>query len=228
MKAKLVYKGKSKDVYENGDGNYVFQFKDDVTGGADGVVDPGANHVIGKIDGVGKENLRLTEFFYSLLNELGFNTHYVSSNVNKGQMVVKPAILFGNGVEIIVRKKATGSFIRRYGEYIKEGDKLDYYVEATLKNDERGDPFITGATLELLNIMTKTEYGELIVLAKRIASVVSDKLEKAGLELWDIKFEFGKVEGKIALIDEISGGGMRCFKNGKNVSAIDISKILLS
>ena len=41
---KLVYKGKTKDVYELEDGNYLLQFKDDVTG-ENGVFDPGANTV---------------------------------------------------------------------------------------------------------------------------------------------------------------------------------------
>ena len=38
---KLKYRGKTKDVYELEDGNYLLKFKDDVTG-KDGVFDPGA------------------------------------------------------------------------------------------------------------------------------------------------------------------------------------------
>jgi len=224
---KLIYKGKSKDVYDIGDGNYLFLFKDDITGGADGVIDPGANQVIGKVDGVGKENLRLTEFFYKVLNQKGFNTHLVSADPDKGQMVVKPAVMFGKGIEVIVRKRATGSFIRRYGDYVNDGDKLDYYVELNLKNDERGDPFITKEGLEFLGIMTGDEYNILADLAKGICKVVEEELKRVGLELWDIKFEFGKVDGKIALVDEISGGCMRCFKGGEAVGAMDIAKLMV-
>ena len=36
--------------------------------------------------------------------------------------------------------EAAGGFVRRYGRYIKEGTPLDYLVEVTLKDDERGDP----------------------------------------------------------------------------------------
>jgi len=227
MKTKLLYKGKSKDVYDLGDGNYLFQFKDDVTGNADGVIDPGANQVIGKIEGVGKENLRLTKFFYELLNKKGFNTHFVSADVDKGQMVVRPAVMFGKGIEVIVRLRATGSFVRRYGDHINDGDKLDYYVELNLKNDDRGDPFITKEGLEFLKIMTGDEYDVLVDLAKDICKVVEEESGKVGLELWDIKFEFGKVDGKIALVDEISGGCMRCFKGEAAVSAMDIAKLMV-
>ena len=41
---KLVYKGKTKDVYTSEDGNYLLKFKDDVTG-EDGKFDQGANAV---------------------------------------------------------------------------------------------------------------------------------------------------------------------------------------
>ena len=65
----LVYKGKTKDVYELEDGNYLLKFKDDVTG-TNGVFDPGANTVGLTIEGVGKAGLRLTKFFYEKLNNM--------------------------------------------------------------------------------------------------------------------------------------------------------------
>ena len=41
---KLVYTGKTKDVFALDNGNYLLKFKDDCTG-KDGVFDPGANSV---------------------------------------------------------------------------------------------------------------------------------------------------------------------------------------
>ena len=42
------------------------------------------------------------------------------------------------------RLKATGSFIRRYGEYIADGTVLEGgYVETTFKDDAKGDPLVT-------------------------------------------------------------------------------------
>ena len=40
-------------------------FKDDVTG-ADGVIDPGANTVIGQIEGKGNASLRMSSYFFEL------------------------------------------------------------------------------------------------------------------------------------------------------------------
>ena len=41
---KLLYSGKTKDVYELSSGDYLLKFKDDATG-QDGVFDPGSNAV---------------------------------------------------------------------------------------------------------------------------------------------------------------------------------------
>lgn len=53
---KQVYQGKTKDVFELDNGNYMLKFKDDVTG-ENGVFDPGANTVGLSIDGIGKAKL---------------------------------------------------------------------------------------------------------------------------------------------------------------------------
>ena len=50
---KLVYTGKTKNVYALENGNYLLKFKDDCTG-KDGVFDPGENAVGLTIDGVGE------------------------------------------------------------------------------------------------------------------------------------------------------------------------------
>ena len=116
----LVYKGKTKDIYKLEDGNYIFKFKDDVTG-EDGVFDPGGNTVVSKVEGMGKSNLRVTKFFFDKLKELGIPTHYIDADLDNNTMTVMPAKLFGKGVEVILRYRAVGSFIRRYGAMQRKG-----------------------------------------------------------------------------------------------------------
>ena len=221
----MIYKGKTKDVYDNGDGNYLLQFKDDVTG-VDGKFDPGANAVALSIEGVSKSCVRLTEFFFTKIEEAGIATHFVSADVEKAQMVVRPATMFGKGVEVICRLKAVGSFLRRFGDYCTEGQELDFLVETTLKDDERGDPPITKDQLDCLGILTAEEYEILKDLTKRITGIIKDELAKKGAELYDIKLEFGRVDGKIMLVDEVSGGSMRVFKDGKSVAPLDLPTVL--
>ncbi|MCL2633713.1 MAG: phosphoribosylaminoimidazolesuccinocarboxamide synthase [Oscillospiraceae bacterium] len=224
---KHVYTGKTKDVYELDDGNYLFKFKDDACG-ENGVFDPGANQIIGKIDGKGMAGLAISEYFFNRINSAGYPTHFIGCDVNKGEMKIRPAKNFGNGIEVICRYKATGSFIRRYGAYIKDGESLDALVEITLKDDERGDPFITRETLVALNILTLNEHDELIILMKNIVGIIKNEISAKGMELIDIKLEFGKDKnGKIMLIDEVSADIMRVYKNGKSVEPLEFTKIML-
>lgn len=225
----LLYKGKTKDVYDLKDGRYLLKFKDDVTG-KDGVFDPGANTVGLTIEGVGKAGISITKYFYELFNRRGIPTHYINADVKDATMTVLPAKMFGKGVEVICRYRAVGSFIRRYGLYAKEGQVLDSYVEVTLKDDEREDPLITDEALEMLGIMTKEEYMILVRLTKDISQIIKDELEKKGIELYDLKLVFGRVgeDNHIALIDEVSGGNMRAYKDGKKLDPIELEKIILS
>jgi len=224
---KLVYKGKTKDVYQLENGNYLLKFKDDVTG-ENGKFDPGANTVGLTIEGAGRAGLRLTKYFFEILRENDIPTHYIDADIDNATMTVKPAEMFGKGLEVICRYRAVGSFYRRYGAYISEGTPLGAFVEVTIKDDDRGDPTISGDALEALGILSKDEYKILKNQTIRIAGIVKDELSKKGLDLYDIKFEFGRVkpDDSIALIDEISGGNMRVYRNGEYVEPLELEKIM--
>jgi len=222
----LVYRGKTKDVFAAGDGRFLLQFKDDVTG-TDGVFDPGANQVGLSIAGVGSAGVRLTEFFFARIEAAGIPTHFVSADVEKAQMTVKAATLFGKGLEVVCRVRVTGSFLKRYGDYCAEGQPLDYFVEVTLKDDRRKDPPITKDALVALGIASADEYEELKALTQKITGVVRAALAEKGVELYDIKLEFGRVDGRVVLVDEISGGNMRAFKDGVYIQPLDLPGVLL-
>ena len=223
---KLIKEGKTKNVYELPDGNYLLKLKDDATG-KDGVFDPGENSVGLTIAGLGRKSLELTKYYFEKLNGLGIPTHYISCDLDEVTMTARPAELFKNGLEVVCRLKAAGSFIKRYGAFIKEGAELDSLVEFTLKDDGRGDPPITKDTLSELGIMTGKEFKQIKKLTKKITGILKKDMAENGLDLYDIKFEFGKIDGKIALIDEISGGSMRVFHNGKIVEPTGIGDYLI-
>lgn len=224
---KKIRNGKTKTVFEAEDGNILLHFKDDVTG-AEGHIDPGANFVIGKVEGKGNASLRLSKHFFELLQNSGIPTHYIEANLSDNTMLVKKAVTFGDGLEFICRLKAAGSFVRRYGKYIKEGQPLNYLVEITLKDDERGDPLINDQTLSQLNLMTAEEVIAAKELTEKVTKIVQHECERFGLELVDIKFEFGRVDGKLAVIDEISGDNMRVRKDGKSIEQMELCRIICS
>ncbi len=223
---KLKYKGKTKDVYELEDGNYLLQLKDDATVGEDGTLDPGGNTVGQQIEGLAKASLKMTKYYFEKMNAAGINTHYITCDLEQANMTVKPATQFGGkaGIEVICRLKAVGSFLRRYGDYCQEGQDLDYYVEVSLKDDLRGDPMISKDALSMLNIVTKDEYEDLVRLTKQATKIIRDDLKEKGLDLYDIKMEFGRIDGQIALIDEFSWGVMRVYKDNTWLQPFELSE----
>ena len=222
---KLVYTGKTKNVYALDNGNCLLKFKDDCTG-KDGVFDPGENSVGLTIDGVGDVNLRMSIYFFEKVNAAGIKTHFVSANLDDTTMEVLPAKVFGKGLEVICRYKAVGSFIRRYGDYIEEGADLPAYVETTFKDDAKGDPLVNKDALVALGVMTDKQYDDIKLMTQQITKIVADDLLEKGLVLYDIKFEFGyDPEGNVMLIDEIASGNMRVYKDGKYIDPMTLSKL---
>lgn len=222
-----IYQGKTKDVYKLENGNVLLKFKDDCTG-KDGVFDPGENSVGLTIEGIGKANLETSIKFFEILKEAGIKTHYVSADVDNATMEVLPATVFGHGLEVICRLKATGSFIRRYGDYIADGTVLEGgYVETTFKDDAKGDPLVTKDGLIALGVMSGEMYDSMKEQTLKITRIVADELAKKGLDLYDIKFEFGYNNNEVILIDEIASGNMRVYKDGKIVEPVELTKIIL-
>ena len=225
---KTIYEGKTKNVYGLDNGNVLLKFKDDCTG-KDGVFDPGENSVGLTIEGIGKANLITSIHYFELLKKAGIKTHYISANIDDATMEVLPATVFGHGLEVICRLVATGSFIRRYGEYIKDGTPLEGgYVECTFKNDEKGDPLVTSEGLAALGVMSTEMFNSMKEQTLKITKIVADDLKSIGLDLWDIKFEFGYNNGEVILIDEIASGNMRVYKDGKIVDPVELTKIIIN
>ena len=225
---KLVYTGKTKNVYALDNGHYLLKFKDDCTG-KDGVFDPGENSVGLTIEGVGDVNLRMSIYFFEKINAAGIKTHYVSADLNNTTMEVLPAKVFGKGLEVICRNRAVGSFIRRYGALIESGAKLPAYVETTIKDDAKGDPLITKDALVAIGVMTQEQYEDLKAQTQAITKIVADNLAEKGLELYDIKFEFGYApDGKVMLIDEVASGNMRVYKDGEYIDPMKLNELFFA
>ena len=228
MEKKLVYTGKTKNVYALENGNYLLKFKDDCTG-KDGVFDPGENSIGLTIEGVGDVNLRMSIYFFEKINAAGIRTHFVSADLKDTTMEVLPAKVFGKGLEVICRYKAVGSFYRRYSDYVEEGADLPAYVEMTFKNDEKGDPLVTKDGLVVLGVMTEEQYDAIRDMTKQITKIVADEMTARGMVLYDIKFEYGyDADGKVMLIDEIASGNMRVYKDGKYIDPMTLSELFFA
>ena len=213
---KKLYVGKTKDVYLRQDGNIVLRFKDSVTG-FEGQIDPGGNEVLAEVAGKGGASLKSTLYFFDLLEKANIPTHFLGLGKAFGHgldsIVVRRARMYH--LEVICREKAWGSFVRRYGNYVDQGAPLPTLIEFTLKDDEGGDPLITEDALVALDIVSSKTLAHIKYVARKATDVIKQDLAQKGLELVDIKYEFGEVDGKSMIVDEISGDSMRVLKEGR-------------
>lgn len=217
-----IYSGKTKDIYALPNGNLRLVFKDDVTG-ENGVIDPGANTVIGQVQGKGRMSLAMTDYFFKQFHTAGIPTHLVAVDLEHNAMEVRraeppgKAISGTGGLEFICRTMAYGSFVRRYQKYLRETQqKLDYLVEITLKDDERGDPLINDDAIVALGLLSRAQLEQAKELTRRIARIVEADLRAKQLILVDMKIEVGLIDGQVVLIDEVSADAMRVMdQDGK-------------
>lgn len=224
---KVLYQGKTKDVLEVDAHHVLLKFKDDVTG-KDGVFDPGENQVGLQIEGQGMNNLMMSDYFFTLFEKEGIKTHKVKSDLEKATMLVRKATPFGNGLEVIVRFKAMGSFLRRYGDVVKAFDDLNGLIEFTLKDDVLGDPLIVEDALVALKILSEKELETIKAYTTKTAHIIKDVCAHKNLDLIDLKLEFGKdlETDEILLMDEVSSGNMRVYQDGSMVDSLELAYIL--
>ena len=222
-KMALLQRGKTKDVYSHGDYTLELKFTDRVTKNDKGEVDPGGNNVSDSLlDGQGCACLSMTSTIFKYLADNGVPTHMVSSDLDNMSMIVRKAVTFKPGLEWVCRWRGTGSFIRRYKTVpgAKDGMVFDTPVfEITIKDDEGGDPLIVHDSIVALGMMDADTLKELVALNAKAMGLIHDLFKQKGLDLWDIKIEWGKdaETGKLMLIDEVSANGCRAYDmSGKN------------
>jgi len=236
---KKIYDGKTKDVYRHSDGKILLKSKDDVTGWiiteADGstriVEDPGANSVVGRVEGLGLKNIKSSAYYFDLFEKAGIATHYIGSDFENATMLVRDADQIGCGLECIVRYFAMGSILRAYPAYLTKGRPLHDFFEITTKDDAAGDPRISRDLLASPDFgapMTDAQYEECRQLCLKAAELIRDDLASIGYTLIDIKFEIGRIDGHTRIIDEVSAGIMRVYKGDISVDDNKLSEEELS
>lgn len=218
-----IYSGKTKDLYTLPNGNILLAFKDDVTGEG-GTIDPGANTVIGQIEGKGRKALTMTDYFFKRLHVTDISTHFVNVDLEKCTMEVRRAEPLGmdingaGGLEFVCRSRPWGSFVRRYQKYIRDtAQKLNHLVEITIKDDERGDPLINDDTIVALGLLSPAHLEQAKNITRHVCRIVEADLSDKGLSLIDMKIELGLVDNEVVVIDEISADAMRVMDEAGKV-----------
>jgi len=193
IKQEALYSGKAKTVYRTDDPEkLIMEFRNSLTA-FDGKKKSEAQ-------GKGYYNAQISQTLFKLLEEKGIKTHF-DHMLSDTEMVVDAVKIVL--IEVIVRNIAAGSLTKKYP--FKTGDKLDPpIIIFDYKSDEFGDPMINDDMALALGLATKTELAKIRRDALKINSILIEYLSERDILLPDFKIEFGRLNGKIVLADEIS------------------------
>lgn len=224
---KTLYEGKTKNVLKDeATGDVYLFFKDSATG-ENGVFDPGSNTVGGSVEGKGKTGLKITSYFFELMEKNGIPTHYLGSDIENGLMKVRAVTV--PPLEFILRYYTAGSMCRRFT--LEEGIPFDPpYLEVTLKDDDRGDPLISERLCIMKGLLAPGQYDEALNVLTRVGEVLRKEIAEMGYTLIDFKIELGYDEsGRVVVADEITPDIWRIKdENGNIPNQIDCANMLLA
>lgn len=192
-KLNQLYEGKSKKLFATDDPRVLLvSYKDDATA-FNGLK-------CGRISGKGAINNLMTNHLMKLLEQNGIPTHYIEGISGRETLVKRCEMI---PLEVVVRNIVAGSLSERL--HMPEGTVLRRTVlEYNYKSDELGDPMVNETHIAAFGWASPEALKQVSDYALKANKILRPTLEKAGLLLVDFKLEFGILDGKIILADEIS------------------------
>ena len=215
-KLKLYARGKVRDIYEVG--NYLLLVSTDRISAFDVIMNQGIPYK-------GMVLTKISEFWFGLTQDIIPN-HFITTDVNKYPVECKEyaAILNGRSmlikkakvvpIECIVRGYITGS---GWKDYKRTGEISGIKLSDGLQESEKfPEPLFTPSTKaeigehdenisaeQAMQIVDKNTFNAVKEATINIYKKASDYALTNGIIIADTKFEFGKIDGKIILVDEV-------------------------
>jgi phosphoribosylaminoimidazole-succinocarboxamide synthase len=197
----VVYSGKAKDVIEIDEDRVKIVFRDSISA-FDGIKKE-------ELTDKGRINCLTSTKLFEILNEYGFETHFIKK-ISDTELICKRVEILP--VEVVCRNYSAGSLCKRYG--LEKGIKFDIpLIEFFVKDDELHDPLIASDVAINLQMIERKEAILLEAITRAVNEALRKIFESISLVLVDFKLEFGKtVDGRIVIADEISADTMRLWE----------------
>ncbi len=199
--------GKTKIIYENPhDPKTVYMvFKDDITAGN------GVKHDI--LEGKALLDWQTNRDIFEFLNRMGMETHYIESPQEKVSRVKKLDQKIN--LEVVTRRVAAGSILK--WRNIAEGTRFDPLItQFHYKDDFLHDPMLdNGFINHIIRNKGSQEFAEMRETNEKVFILLEKAFAQFKLQLIDFKLEYGIVDGKVLVIDEITGGSFRLWPFAK-------------
>ncbi|HSW54152.1 MAG TPA: phosphoribosylaminoimidazolesuccinocarboxamide synthase [Ignavibacteriaceae bacterium] len=215
-KLKLYARGKVRDIYEVGD--YLLLVSTDRISAFDVIMNQGIPYK-------GMVLTKISEFWFNFTKDIIPN-HFITTDVNKYPAQCKEYADVLNGrsmlikkakvvpIECIVRGYITGS---GWKDYKRTGEISGIKLQQGLHESEKfPEPLFTPSTKaeigehdenisadQAMQIVDQETFNSVKEATINIYKKASDYALTKGIILADTKFEFGKVNGEIILVDEV-------------------------
>lgn len=209
---RLVASGKVKDIYEAGDGGgmLLFRFSDRISA-----------YDVRFDGGVPRKGEVLCAFAEHWFGRLGVPSHFVERTAPAEMLVRRMDMI---PLECVVRGYLYGSLYDRVrsGAAGLPPGAADSRMAArlpspvfdpTTKSDKHDEPVGRGEAVAA-GLVTGAEYDELSARSVRIYESMAADADAAGFILADLKLEFGRLGGRIALGDSIGPDEFRLWPKG--------------
>ena len=224
-KGELIFEGNEKQVFATDHPDQViFRYKD---------VTVAYNNVKrARFKGKGALDNQISAILLNYLNQNGVETHFIELLDEKEQLCRKIEII---PLQVVVHNRIAGSLAARLG--VEEGFRhSNTIVDLRYNNDALEDPFINRDHAVALGLATYQELDGMYNIARRVNELLKPLFHKAGIELVDMKIEFGRASdtGAIIISDEISPDTCRLWDEAtgerldKDRFRLDLSRVVES
>ena len=209
----LLAEGKTKLIYAYpGDDNLAYMVsKDQITAG------DGARR--NELTGKSRWSTITTANVFRLLNDEDISTHFVEQ-INDTTLLVRRCRMLP--VEQVMRRIATGSYLKRNPE-VSEGTRFDpVLVETFLKDDARHDPQIWERDIVEMGVATAAEINWMADQGRRVFEVLERAWASVDVTLVDLKIEFGRdAKNDLLVADVIDNDSWRLWPGGDKTRMLD-------
>jgi len=205
--------GKTKQIYAHPDDPalVILRHKDGITAG------DGARR--SELTGKGALAGRTTANVFTLLGSAGVATHFVAAPEPTLTVARRCTML---PLEVVTRRLATGSYVRRHPE-LAEGTRFEPpLVEYFLKDDSAHDPLVSAAELVASNHATADDVAHMAAVARQVFLLLEQAWAAHDVTLVDLKMEFGRTDaGELLVADVIDNDSWRIWPGGEQGRMLD-------
>lgn len=193
-KKQIIFNGNEKKIYATGNPEEVLIYFTDI-------ITCYSNVKRAKIVGKGVVTNNISSLIFEQLSKAGIETHFIKKINDREQLCRKIDIV---PLEFVARNRVAGDMEHRFR--LSGGMKLkNLVIDLYLNDNALGNPLINEHHAVALEIATYEELNQCYEVTRKVNDVISTICQKAGLELVDLKLEFGRdSQGHLIISDEIS------------------------